>query len=203
MITASEIKKKAEHKYQDYLRSIVACKPFEPIVIICDKKPSATIAEYEKELKDIRSLSKEVKGYGYTIEWKKVNTKALGLQDFPDKVLFESAEDYERFLHKKDEIYSFRANTSTILAAFPTLTIWIEKYPLKVVNNVGIWGDLLKVITYFTENPRPNLYIRELPIEVHTKFIERNKSIIRELLDVVIAPYGKFRGFGPLATAKS
>lgn len=189
MITATEIKKKAERKYQDYLRSLVACNPFEPIVIICDKKPSASIAEYEKELKDIRSLSKEVKGYGYTIEWKKVNSKALGLQEFPDKVLFESSADFEHFLHKTNEVDRFRNNISTILTAFPMFQNWIEKYPMKVVDNADKWGDLLKVVAYFTENPRPNLYIRELPIEVHTKFIERNKSIIRELLDIVIAPY--------------
>ncbi len=189
MITATEIKKKAERKYQDYLRSLVACNPFEPIVIICDKKPSASIAEYEKELKDIRSLSKEVKGYGYTIEWKKVNSKALGLQEFPDKVLFESSVDFEHFLHKTNEINCFRNNISTILATFPMLQSWIEKYPMKVVDNADKWLDLHKVVAYFTENPRPNLYIRELPIEVHTKFIERNKSIIRELLDIVIAPY--------------
>lgn len=190
MITAAEIKKKAERKYQDYLRSIVVCEPFEPIVIVCDKKPSSTIAEYEKELKDIRSLSKEVKGYGYTIEWKKVNSKALGMQDFPDKVMFDTAEDYERFLHKSNEVNRFRNSISNILADFPVLREWIEKYPLKVVDNADNWGDLLKVVTYFAENPYPNLYIRELPIVVHTKFIERNKPIIRELLDVIIAPYG-------------
>lgn len=189
MITAAEIKKKAERKYQDYLRRIVVCEPFEPIVIICDKKPSATIAEYEKELKDIRSLSKEVKGFGYTIKWKKVNSKALGLQEFPDRVLFDSYDDFEHFLHKTKEVYCFRNNISTILTAFPTLQSWIEKYPMKVVDNDDKWENLLKVVTYFAKNPCPNLYIRELPIEVHTKFIERNKSIIRELLDIVIAPY--------------
>lgn len=189
MITAAEIKKKAERKYQDYLRGIVARVPFEPIIIICDKKPSATIAEYEKELKNIRSLSKEVKGFGYTLEWKKVNSKALGLQEFPDRVLFDSSEDFERFLGKTNEVYCFRNNTSKILAAFPTLKCWIEKYPMKVVDNADLWDDLLKVATFFAENPCPNLYIRELPIEVHTKFIERNKPIIRELLDVIIAPY--------------
>ena len=189
MITASEIKKKAERKYQGYLRRIVVCEPFEPIVIPCDKKASPTMTEYEKELKDVRSLSKEVKGYGYTIEWKKVNSKNLGLQDFPYTVLFDSSEDFERFLYKTNEVICFRKNISTILAAFPSLKSWIEKYPMKVVDNADIWGDLLKVLTYFAENPQPNLYIRELPIEVHTKFIERNKSIIRELLDIVIAPY--------------
>lgn len=189
MITAAEIKKKAERKYQDYLRRIVVGEPFEPIVIPCDKKASTTMLEYQREFNDIRSLSKEVKGYGYTIEWKMVNTKNLGMQDLPDKVLFESSEDYERFLQKTKEVCCFRNDISAILSAFPVLKNWVEKYPLKVVENAGSWGDLLKVVTYFAQNPRPNLYIRELPIEVHTKFIERNKAIIRELLDIVIAPF--------------
>lgn len=189
MITATEIKMKAERKYQDYLRSIVACNPFEPIVISGNKKASSLIAEYEKELKNIRSLSKEVKGYGYTIEWKKVNSKALGLQEFPDRVSFDSSGDFEHFLHKINEVNCFRNNISTILAAFPILQSWIEKYPMKVVDNADKWVDLIKVVTYFNDNPHPNLYIRELPIEVHTKFIERNKSILSELLDIVITSY--------------
>ena len=54
--------------------------------------------EFDKELEDIRSLSKEVKGYGYTIKWKTVKTKLLGQQGFPNKIMFETADDYERFL---------------------------------------------------------------------------------------------------------
>ena len=36
------------------------------------------------------------------------------------------------------------------------------------------------------ETPKPQLYIRELPIRVHTKFIERKKDIIKELLEILI-----------------
>ena len=78
MITAAEIRMKTERKYADYLRSVVAGSEFEPIVIPCDKKASASMAEYQRELTDIRSQSKEVKGFGYTIEWKTVKTKVLG-----------------------------------------------------------------------------------------------------------------------------
>ena len=158
MITAVEIRKKTERKYVDYLRSVVAGSEFEPIVIPCDKKASASMDEYQRELTDIRSQSKEVKGFGYTIEWKTVKTKALGEQDLPERVLFRSASDVERFL-------------------------------LKVVENASFWSDLLKVLRYFVANPCPRLYIRELPIEVHTKFIERNKGVLRELLDIVIVEH--------------
>lgn len=65
----------------------------------------------------------------------------------------------------------------------------MERYPLKVVENASSWSDLLKVLRYFVANPCPGLYIRELPIEVHTKFIERNKGVLRELLDIVIVEH--------------
>lgn len=81
--------------------------------------------------------------------------------------------------------------SSSILAAFPILTDWVKKYPLKVVETSIQWPNLLKVLAYFSQTPKPNLYIRELPIEVHTKFVEQNKGILKELLDILIADYVK------------
>lgn len=186
MITSVEIKKKASRKYTDYLRDVAAGKPFQPIEIPCDKKASDTIAEYQKEFNDIRSLSKEVKGYGYTICWKTVKTKMLGTQGLPSKIKFETAEDFERFLQKVKEVDVFRKNVAQINGKFPELQCWIEKYPLKVIDNSEYWSDILKVLDYFSKTPQPQLYIRELPIEVHTKFIEQHKTVIGELLDIVI-----------------
>lgn len=189
MITSAEIKKKASRKYTDYLRDVAAGKTFQPIEIPCDKKASDTIAEYQKEFNDIRSLSKEVKGYGYTIDWKTVKTKMLGTQGLPSKIKFETAEDFERFLQKVKEVNVFRKNVALINGKFPELQCWIEKYPLKVIENSEYWSDILKVLDYFSKNPQPQLYIRELPIEVHTKFIEQHKALIGELLDIVIKEY--------------
>lgn len=189
MITSAEIKKKALRKYTDYLRNVAAGITFQPIEIQCDKKASDTIAEYQKEYNDIRSLSKEVKGYGYSIEWKTIKNKMLGTQDFPCKIKFETAEDFERFLQKTKEVADFRKNVALINGKFAELQHWIEKFPQKVINNSEDWNDILKVLDYFSKNHQPQLYIRELPIEVHTKFIERNKALIGELLDIVIKEY--------------
>lgn len=113
MITSEEIKKKALRKYTDYLRNVAVGTTFQPIEIPCDKKASDTIAEYQKEYNDIRSLSKEVKGYGYSIEWKTIKNRILGTQDFPSKIKFETAEDFERFLQKVKEVDVF-LNSATL-----------------------------------------------------------------------------------------
>jgi hypothetical protein len=63
---------------------------------------------------------------------------------------------------------------------------WLRQHPYAALKFADEWRDLLTVCHYFRENPRPNLYARELPIPVHTKFIEQHKGILRDLLDLLL-----------------
>ena len=189
MISPAEIKIKSGKKYSAYLQSIVEGAPFAEITIIGDKRPSKDYAKYELEITDLVSQSKEKKGYGYTIEFQTIRKKEIGTQDLPVKFSFETESDFLRYLHKEKEVAEFRENCSSILSIYPELKEWLYKFPDKVIENKNKWNDILKVCCYFKQNPIPNKYIRELPINVHTKFIEENKGILRELLDILIEEY--------------
>lgn len=185
MITPNEIKKKATSKYKAYLQSIVEGESFNPIVIIGDKRPNENTAKFEEELTQLIGRSKEKIGYGYTIEYQTVKTKRHGIQDVPISISFQTEYDYLKYINEEKATAKFKKDITCILSSFPELKDWIYKYPVKVIDND--WESLLKVCKYFKDSPKPHLYIRELPIQVHTKFIENKKSIIRELLDIVIA----------------
>ena len=187
MITPTEIRKKAENKYLTFLRSVIERQAFEPIVIVGNKKPSDDTARFEKELTELIAHSKEKKGYGYSIEYQKVKTRKHGEQDIPVSISFLTEQDYLKYIGKEQGTVGFRKDVERILSAFPELVEWVCRFPNKVLDNHKLWGDLLKVCTYFRGNPKPQLFIRELPIQVDTKFIERNKGIIKELLDIIIA----------------
>lgn len=185
MITPIEIKKKAANKYKAYLQSIVEGESFNPIVIAGDKKPNADTVKFEEELTELISCSKEKIGYGYTIEYQTVKTKRHGIQDIPTSISFQTEYDYLKYINEEKATAKFKKDITCILSSFPELKDWIYKYPVKVIDND--WESLLKVCRYFKDTPKPHLYIRELPIQIHTKFIENKKSIIKELLDIVIA----------------
>ena len=187
MITPIEIKKKAANKYKAYLQSIVEGETFNPIVIVGDKKPNEDTVKFEEELTELISCSKEKKGYGYTIEYQTVKTKRHGIQDIPTSISFQTEYDYLKYINKEKDTAKFKKDITNILSSFRELKDWIYKYPIKVIEND--WKSLLKICNYFKEVPQPHLYIRELPIQVHTKFIENNKGIIRELLDIIIAEH--------------
>lgn len=185
MITPIEIKKRATSKYKAYLQSVVEGESFNTFVIIGDKRPNENTAKFEEELTELISCSKEKIGYGYTIEYQTVKTKRHGIQDVPISISFQTEYDYLKYINKEKASAKFKKDITNILSSFPELKDWIYKYPVKVIDND--WESLLKVCKYFKDTPKPHLYIRELPIQVHTKFIENKKSIIRELLDIVIA----------------
>ena len=190
MITPQEIKNKAERKYISFLQSLVENLPFSRIDIRGDKSyTKSSLSDFEKEIQQINSQSREKKGFGYTLEFQKVKTKSLGVQDLPTSIFFDTEKDLLKFLGKEKEVELFKINVEKIINAFPELKEWIIKNSIKVINNQTEWENILKVCQYFKQNPKPNLYVRELSIKVHTKFIERNKTVIRELLDILISEH--------------
>jgi hypothetical protein len=187
MITVSEIKKKANALYKEYLQSIVeANQSFFPKQIRSNKKPSEDFVKMKEELNELISCSTDRKSYGYSIHYETINTKKHGLQSLPQSITFECEENYLKFIGKEKEAALFKKNVLQITSEFPQLLNWCQINPLSITANSEKWYDILKVCRYFIYTPTPNLYIRQLPVEIHTKFIEENKAIIQSLLDIVI-----------------
>ena len=93
-----------------------------------------------------------------------------------------------RVTGKEKEYQAFLKNLSLIYSNFPLLIDWVKINPTKLIEHNG-WIDTLKVCKYFTDTPAPDKYIRQLPIDIHTKYIVENKSIIQSLLDFLIPEY--------------
>lgn len=190
MITPSQIKKKAENWYEDFLISCVEGSYFFPKILPSDKKSLGdSLVDLKKEMEELLQDSKNVKGFGYRVDLKTIETRRNGRQSLPERILFESELDYLRFIGKESEIASFRKNIELIRIEMPQLENWLVANVKRVIQNEKIWLELLKVCKFFVSTPKPNLYVRELPIKVHTKFIEQNKGILRQLLDFLIPDY--------------
>jgi hypothetical protein len=190
MISPNEIKIKAHRKYVSFLQSFIEEQPFNKLFIRGDKTYSkSSLPDFEKEILLLIGQSKEKKGFGYTLEFQKVKTKFLGTQDLPTSIYFETEKDLLKYLGKEKEVQLFKTNYEKIISIFPELKNWAIQNPSRIIQNQNKWECLLKVCSFFKHNPKPNLYIRELPINVHTKFVEINQSIIKDLLDVLIPEF--------------
>jgi hypothetical protein len=149
---------------------------------------SKNLTERRGQIEALRELSKEVTGAGYTLRWKTINKRDLGPQTRPTHAVIETLEDYLAVIRRRTEFRAFQADVERIRHHLPKLEAWLRANPKEVLAHKGHWSDLIAVCQYFQQHPHPNLYIRELPIPVHTKFIEDKQRIVRHLLDELLPP---------------
>jgi hypothetical protein len=185
MITPEEIFKRAERKFYTVLREWLVRAAFSPIEFPVGTL-SKNLTERRQQIDRLRDHSKDYSGIGYSLEWETLNTQALGKQTVPRRVIIANLKDYLAFVHKRTIFDHFVADVYKIRQKFPVLESWIHARPQDVIENHDKWDDLLVVCDYFVQNPHPNVYIRELPILVHTKFIEHNQRILRDLLEQLL-----------------
>lgn len=190
MITPKDIFKKAENKLSEVLIAWVESKEVFPLVIRSDKSLTApTFDALNNELRLLLQASKDVIGYGYRVQLKEVNTQKLGKQKLPETIVFDEASDFWKYIDKEKQWITFQEDVNLIRKELPKLENWLGINPLKVVINAGKWPSLLRVCQWFIDRPQPNCYLREIPAQPHTKFIEENKGILESLLTELIEDF--------------
>jgi len=186
MLTPDQIRRRALNCYEDFLRSLCTGESFFPLNVF-----GGGLAKLKDFVTDraaieiLRKESKEHAGFGYEITWEDRNFRRLGTQKIPGTVAFPTQEDFVRFLNKLKEVHGFQADYDLIQHEFPELKLWAQAKPLKVVAHAGEWNGLLTVCAHLRKYGRPNCYLRELPVEVDTKFIERKCAVLNEMLPIV------------------
>jgi hypothetical protein len=189
MISPEEIKEKALRRYKEYLRSIVNPEILIfPLEIRGDKKNSSDFSKIQEEQLPLFKNDKSNIGYGYTLESEVISGK-IGAVRSIKKIEFTTEGDYLKFIDREDEVTNFKKLLAITLAEFPELKILLSENPGLLSENLTKWVDLLSVSRFFRHTPKPGLYTRELPVEVHTKFIEDNTEVLNAMLSAIISEH--------------
>jgi hypothetical protein len=187
MITPYEIRRKAERWYLPFLQSWVCgeAEAFFPR----DMSAGATPEDFVAMRDAIEALQRGAKrrgGYGYEIVFQLKRLRRLGDQHVPMRIVLATPRDLLALIDKEQEFEQFQHDVAFIRTHLPQLGEWMARVPQRVIEHHGAWPDLVAVCTYFLEHPRPDLYVRELPIAVHTKFIEQHRGTLQELLALLL-----------------
>jgi hypothetical protein len=186
MITPAEILKKAERQYATFLTAVLTRQRFFPFEIKGNKGKASD--SYEKIFREIKRLlegEKKKIGYGYTVLLKAVNTRYAGEISMPDQIYFENVEDYVKFIDKEKEFLEFQKAARTCRKQLPELQQFMAENSLKVIKFLPIWNKIIEVGLFFLDNPKPNIYVREIP-NIPSTFIEDNQAILSEILSFVL-----------------
>lgn len=191
MIGPEEIKKQALKWWPELLIAAVNGQDYFPksITRIGKIQPGDILGSYATIQQQLAALLQHAKpniAKSYVVHLKDYHFQKTGTQRLPDFIEFESLEDYLNFTGKFKEWQAFQIHLPLIENTMPALKDWVLLNAGWLTNPNVHWTAILQVCLYFVGCPRPNLYIRQLPIQVHTKFIEQNAALISSLLDFLL-----------------
>lgn len=194
MIKPEEIKDKAKRKYKDFLRYEIETifgkenEPFFPLVIRGDTgSVNDDLLKRQKELQLLLAKSKEITGKGYSLDLEQVNSRKNGEQTDVKRIYFEDKTQYLDFIGETKSFTQFE-NALEIVRKNSILSeenqfLWSQTHISELLEDVEdeFWDDICLCAEWLEHNQDSNLYIREIKLPVHSKFIETNTSLIKSL----------------------
>lgn len=189
MITLNELFEKSDKMFNRVVSASLKREIIFPLIIPSNKKLGGTnFNELKATIVPLYQQSKQSKGIGYSIEWKEKSVDGTK-QKIPEKIYFETLQDFLSYTKRRKDYEVILSSIELLKTSLPELNNWASNNISFLLTNADKLNDFIKVCTYFKENKPPQeLFLRELPIEVHSKFIEENQASLRKLLDVVLPP---------------
>ena len=126
---------------------------------------------------------------GYRLVLREFRHRVLGNNAVPDEVWLDSLDDALAVLGKQRDAKRFAGLVQLTRAQQPTLLPWLARRPLNALAFADVWARLLQVVAWVQAHPRPGIYLRQVDlVGVDSKFIEANRGVLMELLDLALAP---------------
>lgn len=144
--------------------------------------------EVRSWIRVLESGSRDSLGAGYSIVWDKTENRLLGRNATPKAAIVPTRADAFALIEATDAAARFEAPVKDTIRRFPELCDWLRRRPHVALSEADSWERILAVVEWFRAHPRCGRYVRQIDVQgVDTKFIEKRKSLISELLDIVLA----------------
>lgn len=119
------------------------------------------------------------------IRWREWNHRVQGLQRLPEAVWLDAHSDALAFIGKAAAARGFEVLWQQTAALQPALLTWLSQRPIRALELADRWERLLAVVAWLQAHPRPRVYLRQVDAPgVDSKFIEANRGVLAELLDL-------------------
>ena len=186
-LTPQTVLEKAEKRYIAVLKSRLKNEDIFPLPLRgCSIDLSVPFTQRMELIHALSKKQKTEKAPGYSLIMDTRKSRTEGDQTFLKTIEFPTLEDYLSFLGKAKEFNRFGKSVKMIRADLPELEEWLRDNPKKILKYLNDWESLISVLLYFRDEEYSAVTLRNLPIQVPTKYIETRQAILRELLDRIM-----------------
>lgn len=124
------------------------------------------------------------------VEYKQVGGRQFGANSIPARAWVDEAGQAWDVLGVRAQIAAFLILIELTERECPELLPWLGRRPLRALELADCWADMLRVVLAMASVPdASSMYLRQLDVPgIDTKFIEKHRGVLAELLDLTLPP---------------
>jgi len=123
---------------------------------------------------------------GCRLVMREVRHRVIGHNSLPGEAWVDTLDNALRLIGKARDARTFQALVDATRKQ-PALLPWLQRQPLRALALAESWTKLLDVVDWLQAHPRPGVYLRQVDLPgVHSKFIEAQRGVLSELLDLTL-----------------
>lgn len=149
------------------------------------KGPSSK--ELVDEFESVRIWIGALRGMrGIRFEWRDIRHRILGQQAIPSEAWLDDLDETLVLIGRRQEAARLQEIVRKTGDYLPALVSFVQKRPLDALSFAAVWDDLLALVAWILDHPRPAIYLRQIDLPgIHTKFIESHLGILADLVSWV------------------
>lgn len=125
----------------------------------------------------------------YMLSTKVIGARRTGANEIPDRIRIETFDDLTTFLGTSDQARRHSDLMKLANTVVPEVYSWVVDRPMRALVHDADFGRLLACVRWLADNSHRIRYLREIDAPgVDTKFVERHRGILSELVDLVVEP---------------
>lgn len=177
----------------DLLRPGVQGETMRPLRLRLRGPTSTELSERFDEVRawmaDLRMAAASHGASPWRIVDREFRHRVLGGNAVPDEVWLDTLDGALALIGKQKDARRFAGLVRLTREQQPALLPWLEKRPLNALGLRDAWPRLLDLVSWLQAHPRPGIYLRQVDLAgVDSKFIEANRGVLLELLDLALPP---------------
>jgi hypothetical protein len=119
------------------------------------------------------------------VEYKQVGGRHFGVNNLPCRAWLDSYADTWALLNVGRDV--LRLTELAEAARGVGLSGWLTAHPMRALRFAEEWNKLLATVRWIGDRQVPGMYLRQIDVPgVDTKFVERHKGILAELLEATL-----------------
>jgi hypothetical protein len=185
----ADVREAVRRKWPALLANFLTGQGWEPLPVPLRGPGPAEIGE---RLADVQAWVAEWDRAGHgplRVEGRQVGGRLIGINQIPCRAWLDGYDQAWDFLGARQQVRRLTEIAEQAKAECPRVIGWVERHPVKALELSSSWTYLLATIRWVDERQLSAVYVRQVDVPgVDTKFIDKHKRVLTELLDLQLDP---------------